>query len=1058
MRTNKHDSPSKLGIPAWGKKIPLFILLIAFIFNSTGFALASPSMASDYLFETGRKLYQIGRYSEALLEFRKVLLIEPDHAGALKYIAMISGTRAEQTPPQPIPIQDKESAMEQAMAFQEAIAGLEASAAEVHPAASKAVPPKASGSDTKTSVKNSQDTTTQVQPNVATLKEQPVPSAQKLKNTRPEPLVMVNQEHSVQSAENAEEEELPVISVPAEPEVNKRIGEIGLFINGKEVYLNRPILLKEGQLLVPFKDVARKLYYTIIDLKNGNYRTISPQGATQEIKLTMVDGEPMISDRQLQTFFAVQTRYNASSREYQLTSSNIPKFSTYTVEKPPEEIKKESEQKAFTERAMEVPEKPSFIPAEAQPSIDLRGNATYTYIKYHPKKPIFHSLGSSLSGKFYDYRLDYGSLYKDMNGNFHHDYTWLNFVKPGEFIGLFQQYFDFYPLRLQSQSFNGIEYIRTWDYDADSTNKTYIMGGSTENTVSTTAGSVDYRGKFYGLKQEFAPLSWLGIKQALIYLQNDAYQPSQIASTQYPRENLVSYTDISARVTPELVLSSQLAEANYHPDNDTSRNVNDRDWRAAIDYSRPRFKFGTSYEYVGPDYASFGDPASYADYKGINTYGNWRVTDRWLLSTYISNYRNNVDNSAEQATVRNNSLTLSSYYTFSSDQSVNLTYNRFSSDPEGFNAGPSTVTDIGRVDYFFPFLLNTRASLNAQYSRSDQGGGASHYDPSFGGSIFRSFGRGSSWYLSHQISNTFNKDFGTADSRSSTTSFNLNYMITPLFSYYFNSNYTRNKSDDTRLSSGLSGAMGFKYQIFRDTNFGFEYNVGSYNLKTEKNRGPRDWSMIFYVSQDFNITSPPNFGIVEGVVVRDLNGNGQIDPGETPVEGVVLYLNDRRESVTDTSGHYSFQYVIPGRQPVTLDLGNIPPEWTIAETEGFVEVKARKAAHLDFILTKAVTIKGRVFVDQNGDSLYQENEEPLENIALIMSPGERFTRTNGDGEFKYDYLLPGKYTVRIHTEDLPVGYELVSSPEITSELKAGETVDNVNFVVKLTSVPVKKSP
>ena len=47
------------------------------------------SMSSEFLCEVGINLYQVGRYEEALHEFKKALMVQPDYEPALKYIQMI---------------------------------------------------------------------------------------------------------------------------------------------------------------------------------------------------------------------------------------------------------------------------------------------------------------------------------------------------------------------------------------------------------------------------------------------------------------------------------------------------------------------------------------------------------------------------------------------------------------------------------------------------------------------------------------------------------------------------------------------------------------------------------------------------------------------------------------------------------------------------------------------------------------------------------------------------------------------------------------------------------
>ena len=94
-----------------------------------------------------------------------------------------------------------------------------------------------------------------------------------------------------------------------------------------------------------------------------------------------------------------------------------------------------------------------------------------------------------------------------------------------------------------------------------------------------------------------------------------------------------------------------------------------------------------------------------------------------------------------------------------------------------------------------------------------------------------------------------------------------------------------------------------------------------------------------------------------------------------------------------------------------------------------------------------------MFIDANGDGIFQETEEPLEQIAVILSPGEQFRRTNSDGIFRFEQLLPGPYTVTIYREDLPKGYELAAEDHVTLELAAGQDVRDVHFAARLRVAP-----
>ena len=70
-----------------------FRLSVFFIALFVIFAAPTPtfsrSLGADYLCELGVSLYKLGRYNDALTEFSKVLLVEPNHRKAKKFISKI---------------------------------------------------------------------------------------------------------------------------------------------------------------------------------------------------------------------------------------------------------------------------------------------------------------------------------------------------------------------------------------------------------------------------------------------------------------------------------------------------------------------------------------------------------------------------------------------------------------------------------------------------------------------------------------------------------------------------------------------------------------------------------------------------------------------------------------------------------------------------------------------------------------------------------------------------------------------------------------------------------
>ena len=76
------------------ERIFLILLILVFFISSVPPVYAA-SMASDFLCEIGITFYKLGRYDEALHEFRKALMVQPNYEPALRYIQMIEQMRGE---------------------------------------------------------------------------------------------------------------------------------------------------------------------------------------------------------------------------------------------------------------------------------------------------------------------------------------------------------------------------------------------------------------------------------------------------------------------------------------------------------------------------------------------------------------------------------------------------------------------------------------------------------------------------------------------------------------------------------------------------------------------------------------------------------------------------------------------------------------------------------------------------------------------------------------------------------------------------------------------------
>lgn len=120
-------------------------------------------------------------------------------------------------------------------------------------------------------------------------------------------------------------------------------------------------------------------------------------------------------------------------------------------------------------------------------------------------------------------------------------------------------------------------------------------------------------------------------------------------------------------------------------------------------------------------------------------------------------------------------------------------------------------------------------------------------------------------------------------------------------------------------------------------------------------------------------------GTIEGRVIRDANANGKADPGEEPIDGAVVILDEGARSEQVRRGRYRFDAVRSGDHTVKLLLESLPEGAVIA---GSAEVKTslvrdRLLADIPFVVsvTKRPEIR-KVFPPKGGTTASRARTTP----------------------------------------------------------------------------------
>ena len=189
-------------------------------------------------------------------------------------------------------------------------------------------------------------------------------------------------------------------------------------------------------------------------------------------------------------------------------------------------------------------------------------------------------------------------------------------------------------------------------------------------------------------------------------------------------------------------------------------------------------------------------------------------------------------------------------------------------------------------------------------------------------------------------------------------------------------------------------------------------------------------------------------GAISGTVYRDSDNNGVIGGGDLGIAGETVELLDAGGAViatvvTDALGNYAFVDLPPGsysvRQPQqpagTLNGTTSPPSGATSagtattptaapsQISGIVLGAGQVAQGANFGEVAPASIAGRVFLDRNNDGVAQSADVPLSGVTVTLTgtndlgqPVSLSTTTDANGDYRFDNLRPGTYTLTEPTQ------------------------------------------
>lgn len=161
-----------------------------------------------------------------------------------------------------------------------------------------------------------------------------------------------------------------------------------------------------------------------------------------------------------------------------------------------------------------------------------------------------------------------------------------------------------------------------------------------------------------------------------------------------------------------------------------------------------------------------------------------------------------------------------------------------------------------------------------------------------------------------------------------------------------------------------------------------------------------------------------NLSFVGGIVYLDENGNSQYDKNEKTLPEIKMSLNGRRITTND-KGEYLFKHVEPDAYRLYFDLRSLPADYTPVTNQKLFKLKENENMFFDFGVTLNGSVSGRVFLDQNGNRIYDEGDKPLDWVAIILDNGKKKVFTGHDGVFYFENIPLGEHTIEVMSDSLP---------------------------------------
>jgi hypothetical protein len=198
----------------------------------------------------------------------------------------------------------------------------------------------------------------------------------------------------------------------------------------------------------------------------------------------------------------------------------------------------------------------------------------------------------------------------------------------------------------------------------------------------------------------------------------------------------------------------------------------------------------------------------------------------------------------------------------------------------------------------------------------------------------------------------------------------------------------------------------------------------------------------FGVRKEFGVPVPfvkkKNFD-VEFSAFYDLNGNGQKDRNEQPIENVVIILGND-EVITNADGEASMQNYPKGLTTIFARNLDVNESW-FANIPDSVMVMKSRTVMIPFV--RGVKIKGKVGIDRESIRVDANSPFDLSRIKITANGanGSKTFNALTDFEGNFEFYLPyGKYIITMDEKVLGDKFKLAKN---NYEIEVNKSVDGM---------------